>query len=107
LARVIVTSTPAFLSSVENGQPASARSSRSSGTSSAPPIVICDPTIWCPLPATSSITMRHVSSRCTGGVPASVSSDAIPIVKQPAWAAARSSSGLVFSALAAMRVGSE
>ena len=51
--------------------------------------------------------IRQVTSRCLGGVPACVSSPASDIVRQPAWAAASSSSGLVLPSGVPMRLGSE
>src|SRR3954454_20268926 len=51
--------------------------------------------------------MVQVTSRRVGGVPASVSSVARDIVRQPACAAASSSSGLVFPSTLPTRVGSE
>src|SRR5213080_3285051 len=53
------------------------------------------------------MTMRQLTSSRPGGVPACVSSVASDIVRQPPWAAARSSSGLVFPSGAPIRLGSE
>ena len=61
----------------------------------------------CPAPSTSSIVIVQRTSSRSGGVPASVSSEASDIAKHPAWAAARSSSGLVFPSAAPTRVGRE
>src|SRR5207244_13144058 len=66
-----------------------------------------EPTIWWPCPSTSSITIVHATSSRPGGVPAAVSSPATDIVRQPPWAAASSSSGLVLPPGSPMRDGRE
>ena len=51
-----------------------------------------------PRPSTSSIVIVQWTCMCSGGVPARASSLPSEVTKQVAWAAARSSSGLVLPA---------
>src|SRR3954452_9920208 len=106
------TSAPARFSSCENGHPSSAFSAAAASPDSSSPSTettapTFEPTIWCPWPSTSSMTIVHVTSRWPGGVPAWVSSVARDIVMQPPWAAASSSSGLVFPSAFPIREGRE
>src|SRR3954451_8440482 len=106
------TSAPARFSSCENGHPSSAFSAATASAVSSRPSTettasTFEPTIWWPWPSTSSMTIMHVTSRWPGGVPAWVSSVARDIVMQPPWAAASSSSGLVFPSAFPIRDGSE
>src|SRR5581483_3960006 len=109
---LVWSATPAARSSCEKGQPSSAFANAACSASSSSPSTettasTCDATIWWPFPSTSSMTMRHETSRWPGGVPACVNSLASDIVMQPPCAAASSSSGLVFPSACPIRVGSE
>jgi hypothetical protein len=98
--------------SVERGHAASAVSTIAANASAPIPSTraltsTSEPTTRWPLSPTSSITIVTVTSSRSGGKPAPVSSPATDIVMQPPWAAASSSSGLVFPCVTAIRLGSE
>ena len=79
----------------------------SSTSATATRTVSCEPTIWCPWPSTSSITIRQVDLEPLRRMPEPVSSPASDIVKQPPCAAASSSSGLVLPSGCPIRVAFE
>src|SRR5277367_3068857 len=87
------------LNSFETGQPVSAALTAASNFALSAPGIVATRSRWLlvmekPSPTLSSVTVAVVSSFCAV-MPAAPSCPERAIVKQPAWAAARSSSGLV------------